>query len=118
MVKRGKMSANSAPSDLSSLCAFGPLRIYRREKRVEVSGKAIDLTAKEYALLTYLAANPGQAHTRIKLLAEIWGFDFFGETRTVDAHIWSLRRKLGDTAKMIETVHGVGYRFKAGDFRF
>lgn len=108
------MSANSASSDLPNLCAFGPLRIYRREKRVEVSGRAIDLTAKEYALLTYLAANPGQAHTRTKLLAEIWGFDFFGETRTVDAHIWSLRRKLGDAAEMIDTVHGVGYRFQSG----
>ena len=108
------MSANSAPSDLSNLYAFGSLRIYRREKRVEISGKAIHLTAKEYALLTYLAANPGQAHTRSKLLAEIWGFDFFGETRTVDAHIWSLRRKLGDAAEMIETVHGVGYRLQIG----
>lgn len=108
------MTADLPTAGESDICMNNELKIFHREKRVEISGIAIDLTSKEYALLSYFAANPGKALTRKQLLAEIWGFDFFGETRTVDAHVWSLRRKLGAAADIIETIHGVGYRFRSG----
>lgn len=76
-----------------------------------VNGKPLDLTFKEFALLKFLTSNPGRVFTRDQLLSEVWGYDYFGGTRTVDVHIRRLRAKLGDLESMIGTVHNVGYRF-------
>jgi len=76
-----------------------------------LNGKPLDLTFKEFALLKFLASNPGRVFTRDQLLSEVWGYDYFGGTRTVDVHIRRLRAKLGDLDSMIGTVHNVGYRF-------
>ena len=76
-----------------------------------LNGKPLDLTFKEFALLKFLAGNPGRVFTRDQLLSEVWGYDYFGGTRTVDVHIRRLRAKLGDLESMIGTVHNVGYRF-------
>lgn len=76
-----------------------------------VNGKPLDLTFKEFALLKFLTGNPGRVFTRDQLLSEVWGYDYFGGTRTVDVHIRRLRAKLGDSESMIGTVHNVGYRF-------
>lgn len=76
-----------------------------------VNGKPLDLTFKEFALLKFLTTNPGRVFTRDQLLSEVWGYDYFGGTRTVDVHIRRLRAKLGDLESMIGTVHNVGYRF-------
>lgn len=76
-----------------------------------VNGKPLDLTFKEFALLKFLTNNPGRVFTRDQLLSEVWGYDYFGGTRTVDVHIRRLRAKLGDLEAMIGTVHNVGYRF-------
>ena len=70
----------------------------------------VELTYKEFALLKYLLQNEGIALTRDMLLEKIWGYDFDGETRTADVHIRTLRAKLGDAGKYVETVRGVGYR--------
>lgn len=78
--------------------------------KVTVSGEEIKLTLKEFELLHYLLANAGMVLTREKLLEKIWGYDFEGETRTVDVHIRTLRQKLGSDGDLIETVRGVGYR--------
>ncbi|NLM74820.1 MAG: response regulator transcription factor [Clostridiaceae bacterium] len=77
---------------------------------VLVDGKEVVLTLKEFELLRYLLENIGIVFSRDKLLKEVWGYDFEGETRTVDVHIRSLRQKLGDSGSCIETVRGVGYR--------
>lgn len=72
----------------------------------------IDLTATEFKLLTLLAGSPGRVFTRSVLMDAVWGQDYYGVDRTVDTHMSRLRRKLGDFGEWIETVHGVGYRFK------
>ena len=77
----------------------------------KVHGKPLDLTFKEFALLKFLAQHPGRVFTRDQLLSEVWGYDYFGGTRTVDVHIRRLRAKLGDLESLIGTVHNVGYRF-------
>jgi DNA-binding response OmpR family regulator len=77
----------------------------------KVHGKPLDLTYKEFELLRFLAQHPGRVFTREQLLSEVWGYDYFGGTRTVDVHIRRLRAKLGDLEGLIGTVRNVGYRF-------
>lgn len=79
----------------------------------KVNGKPMDLTFKEFELLKFLAQHPGRVFTRDQLLSEVWGYDYFGGTRTVDVHIRRLRSKLGDLEALIGTVRHVGYRFNA-----
>jgi DNA-binding response OmpR family regulator len=79
---------------------------------VRVGGKTLDLTYKEFELLKYLAHHPGRVFSRQQLLAEVWGYDYFGGTRTVDVHVRRLRAKLGsEHAALIGTLRNVGYRF-------
>ena len=78
----------------------------------KISGRVLDLTFKEFELLKYLAQHPGRVFTRDQLLQEVWGYDYFGGTRTVDVHVRRLRAKLGtDNEALIGTVRNVGYRF-------
>ena len=77
---------------------------------VLVDGEEVTLTFKEFMLLKYLLENKGIVLTRDKLLQEVWGYDYEGETRTVDVHIRTLRQKLGEAGSVIETVRGVGYK--------
>ena len=81
-----------------------------KKHEVTVSGKEVILTLKEFELLEKLMRNQGIVLTRDQLLTEIWGYDFDGETRTVDVHIRTLRQKLGNKGEIIQTVRGVGYR--------
>ena len=80
---------------------------------VYVDGKKADLTPKEYDLLFYLIKNKGIALTREKLISNVWGYDFFGDDRTLDTHIKLLRKNLGSYSGFIVTLRGVGYRFEA-----
>jgi DNA-binding response OmpR family regulator len=77
----------------------------------KVDGRPLDLTFKEFELLRFLAAHPSRVFTREQLLSEVWGYDYFGGTRTVDVHVRRLRAKLGDLESLIGTVRNVGYRF-------
>jgi DNA-binding response OmpR family regulator len=77
----------------------------------KVHGRPMDLTFKEFELLKFLVQHPGRVFTREQLLSEVWGYDYFGGTRTVDVHIRRLRAKLGDLEALIGTVRNVGYRF-------
>ena len=77
----------------------------------KVHGKPLDLTYKEFELLRFLAAHPSRVFTREQLLSEVWGYDYFGGTRTVDVHVRRLRAKLGVQESLIGTVRNVGYRF-------
>jgi len=81
-------------------------------RTVKIKGERVQLSPKEYELLAYLAKNAGIALTREQLLSNVWGYDFFGDDRTLDTHIKLLRRNLGDYAKYIVTLRGVGYRFE------
>jgi DNA-binding response OmpR family regulator len=89
----------------------GPLTLDLDTYQVTVAGRGLDLTYKEFELLRYLASRPGRVFTRPALLREVWGYDFYGGTRTVDVHVRRLRSKLGpEHESLIETVRGVGYR--------
>lgn len=81
----------------------------------KVNGRPLDLTYKEFQLLHFLATHPSRVFTREQLLSEVWGYDYFGGTRTVDVHVRRLRAKLGDLEQLIGTVRNVGYRFNNAD---
>ena len=90
---------------------LGTVVIHPHSYKASNRGQELDLTFKEFELLRYLAANPGRVFTREALLREVWGYDFYGGTRTVDVHIRRLRAKLGIADEgLIETVRSVGYR--------
>ena len=79
---------------------------------VTVDGKRVEMTPKEYELFFYMVRNKGIALTREKLISEVWGYDFFGDDRTLDTHIKLLRKSLGEYSRCIVTLRGVGYRFE------
>jgi DNA-binding response OmpR family regulator len=90
------------------------LEIDTESFEVSVDGRQLSLTFKEFELLRFLAAHPGRVHTREALLNQVWGYDYFGGLRTVDVHIRRIRAKLGlRHENLIQTVHGVGYKFTA-----
>ena len=94
-----------------SVIRLGALAIETDTYRVSASGRPLDLTYKEFELLRFLAMRSGRVYTRPALLREVWGYDFYGGTRTVDVHVRRLRAKLGpEHEHLIETVRGVGYR--------
>lgn len=92
---------------------IGRLEVNQLEHKVSVGGNEVVLTLKEYELLRKFLQHPGIVFSRDKLLNDIWGYEFSGETRTVDVHIRTLRQKLGDAGELIETIRGVGYRMAA-----
>lgn len=100
--------AGGPPSESPS--ALGGLRLDRAARRVWVDGSEVDLTAKEFDLLAMLTEQPGVVRTREQIIARVWDENWWGPTKTLDVHIASLRRKLGDSAR-ITTLRGVGYRF-------
>ena len=81
----------------------------------KLRGRPLDLTYKEFQLLHFLATHPARVFTREQLLSEVWGYDYFGGTRTVDVHVRRLRAKLGDQEQIIGTVRNVGYRFNVNE---
>ena len=90
--------------------SYQDIRICNASHKVFVRDKEVELTKKEYDLLSYLIRNQGVVLTRDQLLNSIWGYDFDGETRTVDVHVRSLRQKLGNAGDCVTTVRGIGYR--------
>jgi DNA-binding response OmpR family regulator len=102
------------PSDAdANVVRRGGLEIDLDRYQVAVDGEPVDLTLKEFELLRFLAQNPGKVHTRESLMARVWGYDYFGGTRTVDVHIRRVRAKLEPLSdEYIHTVRGVGYRFR------
>jgi DNA-binding response OmpR family regulator len=89
---------------------LGPIRFWESQHRVEVEGRPVELTAKEFALLHHLLRHPGQVFGRETLLREVWGYDFLGDSRTVDVHVQRLRAKL--ECDLIRTVRGFGYSLR------
>ena len=100
------------PTEVDRLLKAGKLVVNLDEHTVAIDRERIQLTLKEFELLRLFLSRPGIAFTRDQLFGLIWGADYVGETRTVDMHIRTLRMKLGDYGKMIETVRGVGYRLE------
>ena len=107
IIKRNLPS--STPCDIAK---FEGLEINFTARSVFINGEKANLTPKEYDLLFYLVRNKNIALTRDKLLAEVWGYDFFGDDRTIDTHIKMLRNNLGEYRKFIVTLRGMGYKFE------
>ena len=103
---------NSVSKDNSSVLTFDGLEINIAARTVSVDVKRVELTPKEYDLLFYLIKNKNIALSRDKLLSDIWGYDFFGDDRTIDTHIKNLRNNLGPYRDFIVTLRGVGYKFE------
>lgn len=98
--------------DDSTIIEANGIRIDKISRRVYVDDKEIELTYKEFELLAYLVQNKGIVLSRDKIMSEIWGFDFEGESRTVDVHIAFLRQKLGKKGQYIKTIRNVGYKME------
>ncbi|MBP7427097.1 MAG: winged helix-turn-helix transcriptional regulator, partial [Lachnospira sp.] len=79
---------------------------------VKIDGQEIDLSFKEFELLTYFVDNKGLALSREKILNNVWNYDYFGDARTIDTHVKKLRKKLGDKGDYIKTIWGMGYKFE------
>ncbi len=107
-----KTDINKKDKHVESEINIGPLKINREEYTVYVDNKKILLPRKEFELLAYFASNPGKVFDREKILSDIWGNDIIVVERTIDVHIRKIREKLGKHADLIETIKGVGYRFK------
>ncbi|MGO1410616.1 MULTISPECIES: winged helix-turn-helix transcriptional regulator [unclassified Microbacterium] len=104
-----------APDDNGGRVQTSGITIDEASYSAKVRGKPLDLTFKEFQLLHFLATHPSRVFTREQLLSEVWGYDYFGGTRTVDVHVRRLRAKLGDLEQLIGTVRNVGYRFNVVD---
>ena len=107
-----KRSGASGDKQEEEIVTLGDLTVNFTARRVSVQGQELDLSPKEYELLFYMVRNRGIALSREKLISEVWGYDFFGDDRTLDTHIKLLRRQLGPCADKITTLRGVGYRFE------
>jgi DNA-binding response OmpR family regulator len=101
------------PSRAEGTIVAGPLTIDTLAREAAFKGRRLSLTPREFELLAFLAHRPGRVMSREELLRKVWGYDFLGETRTVDVHVRRLRVKLGEKNRLIETVTGVGYKFAA-----
>jgi DNA-binding response OmpR family regulator len=109
----GRLAAEREAADPAShVIRTGEVVVDDATYTAKISGRALDLTYKEFELLKFLAQHPGRVFTRQQLLQEVWGYDYFGGTRTVDVHVRRLRAKLGpENEHLIGTVRNVGYRF-------
>lgn len=110
IVKRNSMASSTTATEVEK---FEGLEINFTSRDVFIDGKKANLTPKEYDLLFYLVRNKNIALSRNRLLEEVWGYDFFGDDRTIDTHIKMLRNNLGEYRKFIVTLRGLGYKFEA-----
>ncbi|MBQ2908384.1 MAG: response regulator transcription factor, partial [Clostridia bacterium] len=107
-----RRNATAAPATDNDVLKFQGLEVDMKGRNVFVDGEKVELTPKEYELLFYMVTNKGIALSREKLLSDVWGFDFYGDDRTVDTHIKTLRSRLKDYKKFIVTLRGMGYKFE------
>lgn len=112
---RLRLALARAQSDEPSHVQASGITIDEQSYSAKLHGRPLDLTYKEFQLLHFLATHPSRVFTREQLLSDVWGYDYFGGTRTVDVHVRRLRAKLGDADQIIGTVRNVGYRFNLHD---
>ena len=107
-----RRSGTTEASDPKNIFVYKGLSVDFAARVVTVDGERVQLTPREYELLFYMVNNKGLALTREQLISKVWGYDFYGDDRTLDTHIKLLRKSLGDYASLIVTLRGVGYRFE------
>lgn len=104
--------SNGGSQDVSDV---GGIHIDKTAHQVSVDGKPVDLSYKEFELMTYFAENQGIALSREKILNNVWNYDYFGDARTIDTHVKKLRSKLGEKGEYIKTIWGMGYKFEVSE---
>jgi DNA-binding response OmpR family regulator len=112
LVARVEAILNRTKSNTEESKNFGGIEVNGEGRTVFVDGKEVELSLREYDLLKFLIDNYGVALTREKILNNVWDFDYYGDSRTIDSHIKKLRHKLGRKGKYIDTIRGVGYKFE------
>ena len=103
---------NAASADVTEV---GGIVVDKVAHQVTIDGKPVDLSYKEFELLSYFIDNQGIALSREKILNNVWNYDYFGDARTIDTHVKKLRSKLGDKGEYINTIWGMGYKFEVGE---
>ena len=104
--------SNGGSQDVIDVCGT---HIDKTAHQVSVDGKPVDLSYKEFELMTYFAENQGIALSREKILNNVWNYDYFGDARTIDTHVKKLRSKLGEKGEYIKTIWGMGYKFEVSE---
>ncbi len=112
LVARVEALLKRTEGDPKEIKDVGGIKIDPQGRTVSVDGKEIELSLREYELLVYLVENQGIALSRDKILNNVWNYDYYGDSRTIDSHIKKIRKKLGKKGKYIETIRGIGYKFE------
>ena len=112
LVARVEAILKRTNQELKETKNYGGIEIDKEGRTVNVDGKPIELSLREYELLTYLVENENIALSRDKILNNVWNYDYYGDSRTIDSHIKKIRHKLGKRGKYIKTMRGVGYKFE------
>lgn len=112
LVARVEAILNRVRANQNKVDDYGGITIDSDGRTVKVDGKQIDMSLREYELLKYLVDNEGIALSRDKILNNVWNYDYYGDSRTIDSHIKKIRHKIGKKGKYIETMRGVGYKFE------
>ncbi len=112
LVARVEAILKRAEPDENQLKDYGGIEIDKDGRTVKIDGKTVELSLREYELLTYLIENQNIALSRDKILNNVWNYDYYGDSRTIDSHIKKIRHKLGKKGKYIKTIRGVGYKFE------
>ena len=112
LVARVEAILKRTAPDSKEVKDYGGVEIDKEGRTVKVDGKLIELSLREYELLTYLVENKDIALSRDKILNNVWYYDYYGDSRTIDSHIKKIRHKLGKKGKYIKTIRGVGYKFE------
>lgn len=112
LVARVEAILKRTAPDSKEVKDYGGIEIDKEGRTVKVDGKLIELSLREYELLTYLVENKDIALSRDKILNNVWNYDYYGDSRTIDSHIKKIRHKLGKKGKYIKTMRGVGYKFE------
>ena len=112
LVARVEVILKRTQKDVKQIKDYGGIEVDKEGRTVKVDGKPIELSLREYELLIYLIENENIALSRDKILNNVWNYDYYGDSRTIDSHIKKIRHKLGKKGKYIQTMRGVGYKFE------
>lgn len=112
LVARVEAILKRSDSEIKEVKDYGGISVDKEGRTVSVEGKQIELSLREYELLIYLMENAGVALSRDKILNNVWNYDYYGDSRTIDSHVKKIRHKLGKKGKYIETIRGIGYKFE------
>lgn len=112
LVARVEAILKRSKGDIKEVKNFAGIEIDKEGRNVKVDGKNLELSLREYELLVYLVENENIALSRDKILNNVWNYDYYGDSRTIDSHIKKIRHKLGKRGKYIKTMRGVGYKFE------